>query len=70
VEEDRAIGRATLRQRQGATNKELRRSLIDVLTGMLFSNVVMYFVILTTAATLHHSGQTNITGLDPISLTG
>ena len=61
VEEERAIGRGTERQRQGATKKELRRSFIDVLVGMLFSNVVMYFVILTTAATLHHSGQTNIT---------
>ncbi len=61
VEEERAMGRGTERQRQGATKKELRRSFIDVLVGMLFSNVVMYFVILTTAATLHHSGQTNIT---------
>lgn len=61
VEEERAIGRQTRRQRQGATQAELRRSFIDVLTGMLFSNVVMYFVILTTAATLHQSGQTNIT---------
>jgi NRAMP (natural resistance-associated macrophage protein)-like metal ion transporter len=61
VEEERAIGRGTERQRQGATRKELRRSFIDVLVGMFFSNVVMYFVILTTAATLHQSGQTNIT---------
>ncbi len=61
VEEERAIGRGTERRRQGATRKELRRSLIDVLVGMFFSNVVMYFVILTTAATLHQSGQTNIT---------
>jgi NRAMP (natural resistance-associated macrophage protein)-like metal ion transporter len=61
VEEERAIGRVTERQRRGATRKELRRSLIDTLVGMFFSNVVMYFVILTTAATLHQSGQTNIT---------
>jgi NRAMP (natural resistance-associated macrophage protein)-like metal ion transporter len=61
VEEERAVGRGTLRQRQGATRAELRRSFIDVATGMFFSNFVMYFVILTTAATLHASGQTNIT---------
>ena len=61
VEEERAIGRGTERQRRGATGKELRRSFIDVLVGTFFSNVVMYFVILTTAATLHQSGQTNIT---------
>jgi NRAMP (natural resistance-associated macrophage protein)-like metal ion transporter len=61
VEEERAIGRGTLPQRRGATQAELRRSFIDVATGMFFSNVVMYFVILTTAATLHASGQTSIT---------
>jgi NRAMP (natural resistance-associated macrophage protein)-like metal ion transporter len=32
----------------------------DVNLGMLFSNVVMYFIILATAATLHESGQTDI----------
>jgi Mn2+/Fe2+ NRAMP family transporter len=61
VEEERAIGRGTLRQRRGATRAELRRSFIDVATGMFFSNFVMYFVILTTAATLHASGQTHVT---------
>jgi Mn2+/Fe2+ NRAMP family transporter len=61
VEEERAIGRGTLRQRKGATRAELRRSFIDVATGMFFSNFVMYFVILTTAATLHAGGQTHIT---------
>src|SRR5579862_4758933 len=60
VEEDRAIGRRTLRQRQGATNVELHRSFIDVVVGMFFSNFIMYFIILTTAATLHASGQTQI----------
>ena len=60
VEEDRAIGRRTLRQRQGATPAELRRSFIDVATGMFFSNFIMYFIILTTAATLHATGQTQI----------
>jgi len=60
VEEDRAIGRRTLRQRQGATQVELRRSFIDVVTGMFFSNFIMYFIILTTAATLHGHGQTQI----------
>ena len=33
----------------------------DVLTGMVFSNVVMYFIILTTAATLHAHGHYEIT---------
>src|SRR5207237_5991201 len=60
VEEERAMGR-TLRQRKGATDEEIRKSRTDVMTGMFFSNFVMYFIILTTAATLHAHGQTNIT---------
>ncbi len=60
VEEEREKGRCTVAERQGATQKELRRSRQDVLTGMLFSNVVMYFIILTTAASLHEHGQTTI----------
>jgi Mn2+/Fe2+ NRAMP family transporter len=60
VEEDRAMGRRTLGQRQGATSAELRRAFIDVVTGMFFSNLIMYFIILTTAATLHANGHTEI----------
>lgn len=60
VEEERAMGR-TLRQRQGATPQELRNCRTDVVTGMFASNLVMYFIILTTAATLHARGLTNIT---------
>ena len=60
VEEDRAAGRRTVRQRRGATDEELRRARTDVLTGMFFSNLVMYFIILTTAATLHAHGETSI----------
>ncbi len=61
VEEERAEGRNTVAKRQGATNAELRRARTDVLTGMFFSNFVMYFIILTTAATLHAHGITKIT---------
>jgi NRAMP (natural resistance-associated macrophage protein)-like metal ion transporter len=60
VEEEKNRGRITLDQRQGATAKELNRSRSDVLTGMFFSNFVMYFIILTTAATLHANGHTAI----------
>lgn len=61
VEEERSKGRMTLEVRRGATGEELKRSRTDVVTGMFFSNLVMYFIILTTAATLHASGQTDIT---------
>jgi NRAMP (natural resistance-associated macrophage protein)-like metal ion transporter len=60
VEDERALGRATIKQREGATVKELRVARTDVFTGMFFSNLVMYFIILTTAATLNAHGQTNI----------
>jgi NRAMP (natural resistance-associated macrophage protein)-like metal ion transporter len=61
VEEERGAGRRTVKQRHGATGAELHRARTDVVTGMFFSNCVMYFIILTTAATLHAHGQTNIT---------
>ena len=61
VEHERAQGRRTVAQRQGATDAELRAARTDVCTGMLFSNVVMYFIILTTAATLHAHGHHEIT---------
>jgi Mn2+/Fe2+ NRAMP family transporter len=60
VEEERAEGRRTVVQRTGATDEELRRARQDVLTGMLFSNLVMYFIMLTAAATLHAGGQHHI----------
>jgi NRAMP (natural resistance-associated macrophage protein)-like metal ion transporter len=60
VEEERALGRNTVAKRKGATDEELAKSRIDVATGMLFSNLVMYFIILTTAATLHAHGMKNI----------
>ena len=59
VEEERAMGR-NLAQRRGATAEELATCRTDVVTGMFASNSVMYFIILTTAATLHAHGTTNI----------
>lgn len=59
VEEERAQGR-NLAQRKGATDAELRRARVDVVTGMFASNLIMYFIILTTAATLHAHGATHI----------
>lgn len=38
----------------------IRRMRIDVWSGMLFSNVVMFFIILASAATLYVHGITNI----------
>jgi NRAMP (natural resistance-associated macrophage protein)-like metal ion transporter len=60
VEEERARGRGTLAERQGATAHELRDAALDVTTGMVLSNVVMYFIIVATAATLHRAGLRHI----------
>lgn len=60
VEEEVSLGRTRLWQREGASDKELRYAAIDVNTGMFFSNLVMYFIILATGATLHAAGQTDI----------
>jgi Mn2+/Fe2+ NRAMP family transporter len=60
VEEERAKGRS-MPQSKGATAGELRTARADTIAGMFFSNLIMYFIILTTAATLHAHGQANIT---------
>jgi NRAMP (natural resistance-associated macrophage protein)-like metal ion transporter len=60
VEEEKARGRATLARRRGANAEELRNARLDVTTGMLLSNVVMFFIMLTTASTLYRAGHTNI----------
>jgi NRAMP (natural resistance-associated macrophage protein)-like metal ion transporter len=56
VEEEKARGRRTSAQRRGATDHELADARLDVNTGMFFSNLVMYFIILATASTLHRAG--------------
>jgi Mn2+/Fe2+ NRAMP family transporter len=60
VEEEIAMGRTRLSQRKGATDAELKHSQRDVLLGMFFSNLIMYFIILATGATLFTSGQTDV----------
>jgi len=60
VEEEKGRGKRTLAQRRGATAHELADARLDVNTGMFFSNVVMYFIILATAATLYRTGLHDI----------
>lgn len=60
VEHEKSMGRLLVRERQGATTRELVDRRLDVGTGTFFSNFVMYFIILTTALTLHKHGTTNI----------
>jgi NRAMP (natural resistance-associated macrophage protein)-like metal ion transporter len=60
VEEEKAAGQTTLAQRRGATPEELELRNIDVGVGAFFSNMVMFFIILTTAITLNQHGLVNI----------
>lgn len=60
VEEEKAMGRRMRVRRQGATNREIKDRKLDVGVGTFFSNLVMYFIILTTALTLHTHGVTSI----------
>jgi Mn2+/Fe2+ NRAMP family transporter len=61
VEEEKAKGRRLLVHRRGATSHEITDRRIDVGVGTLFSNLVMFFIILTTAVTLHQHGILTIT---------
>jgi NRAMP (natural resistance-associated macrophage protein)-like metal ion transporter len=60
VEEKVQTGQLLLRHRRGTTDSHLRRTLLDVFLGMFFSALVMYAIVIATAATLHASGKHNI----------
>lgn len=56
VEEMKAAGAKTEKERQGVTRKELKAARTDVVVGMLFSQLVMYAIIVTSGSVLHHGG--------------
>ena len=60
VEEKKALSRKQIWRRKGASDAELSYTAWDVNIGMLFSNVVMYFIILATAATLGRAGRADV----------
>ncbi len=60
VEEELAKGRRMLVRREGATSREIADRKLDVGVGTFASNLVMFFVILTTALTLHAHGIVHI----------
>ncbi len=60
VEEKIAEGKTRLSERQGASEGDLKRSQRDIVLGMAFSNLIMYFIILSTGATLHKAGHTDV----------
>jgi NRAMP (natural resistance-associated macrophage protein)-like metal ion transporter len=60
VEEEIDEGRILLRERRGATRRELQVAWWDTLAGMILSQVVAYFVMLASGATLFLEGRTTI----------
>ena len=59
IEDAKAIGRTDSGDKSVSPAQMTERAL-DVGLGTFFSNIVMYFIILTTAMTLHRAGITNI----------
>jgi NRAMP (natural resistance-associated macrophage protein)-like metal ion transporter len=53
-------GRHPLRWKPGRAGTELRRIRIDTYVGMLFSNLIGFFIIVAAGATLHVNGITDI----------
>jgi Mn2+/Fe2+ NRAMP family transporter len=60
IEEEKSRGQSVIASRYGATRLELADRRIDVGIGTFFSNLAMFFIILTTASTLHRHGITHI----------
>src|SRR6266702_2925157 len=61
VEEQRAAeGEEPLREAPEQAKAHLRRIKVDTYIGMTFSNLVAFFIMLTTAVTLHAHGITDI----------
>ena len=60
VEEDEARGVSPATATAGQMRELLRACHFDVFTGMAMANVGFYFVVLTSAAALHASGETHI----------
>jgi len=61
VEDQRATdGDEPLKDAPGQVRRHMRRIKIDTWVGMAFSNAIAFCIMLTTAATLHEAGITNI----------
>ncbi|HSX45771.1 MAG TPA: Nramp family divalent metal transporter [Candidatus Saccharimonadia bacterium] len=60
VEEQILQGKTTVKMREGAAKEDVRSMRIDVWSGMLLSNIVMFFIIATCGALLFTHGITNI----------
>jgi Mn2+/Fe2+ NRAMP family transporter len=64
VDELTAAGATTEAGRRGLNKSELHAARVDIMVGMAFSNLVMYFILLTSAAVLHAHGKTGVQTAD------
>ncbi|MFN2465031.1 MAG: NRAMP family divalent metal transporter [Candidatus Dormibacteria bacterium] len=64
VDEMKAAGKVDEVDRRGVKHQELKAARLDIFVGMLFSNLVMFFIILTSAAVLNAHGKTDIQTAD------
>ena len=55
-----ALGEEALKKAPRQAPEQFQRIKIDTYVGMAFSNLIAYFIILTTAVTLHAHGKTDI----------
>lgn len=60
VEEEVAAGQITLKQRMGTDVAAIKKMRLDVWSGMLLSNLVMFFIIAACGSVLFAHGITNI----------
>ena len=60
VEEEKKTGRMTVASRRGTNEGAIRDAHADINAGMIFSNVVAFFIIVTTASTLGAHGKHDI----------
>lgn len=60
VEEEIDEGRTRLRERLGATRREVRALEVDVIAGSVVGNLVTWAILVTAAATLHAKGITTV----------
>lgn len=56
----RRRNRRPLKELRYGGEPEISRMRIDTVTGMIYSNLIAYFIVVTTAATLHTRGITDI----------
>jgi NRAMP (natural resistance-associated macrophage protein)-like metal ion transporter len=60
VEEEVEEGKTSLDARKGTTRTTLRRLQLDVIAGSVVANLVTWAIMVTTAATLHAQGRTEV----------